>query len=126
MGSMFPLWRIERTSANTVKLNFQNSTERDDFSTSEGENRVVIKGSTTAAADHKSIPLKVTGVDTSADLGGSLTVQTDDSFTSDLNGTVTAGSFGFVQVYDKKRWYYRFYGNRSRCEYSRTIICSYS
>ena len=93
MGSMFPLWRIERTSANTVKLYFQNSTERDDFSTSEGENRVVIKGSTTAAADHKSIPLKVTGVDTSADLGGSLTVQTDDSFTSDLNGTVTAGSF---------------------------------
>ena len=93
MGSMFPLWRIQRTSANTVKLYFQNSTERDDFSTSEGENRVVIKGSTTAAADHKSIPLKVTGVDTSADLGGSLTVQTDDSFTSDLNGTVTAGSF---------------------------------
>ena len=61
------------------------------FSTTAGEDFICLKGISTEAANHKNVPLHVTGVS-----GAVVTVETDDSFTGDVQDA--DDGIGFAQA----------------------------
>ena len=91
VGSMFKIDRVQRTSANTVQITFDSSSDAATFSTTAGEDFICLKGISTEAANHKNVPLHVTGVS-----GAVVTVETDDSFTGDVQDA--DDGIGFAQA----------------------------
>ena len=80
IGSMYS---VSMTSANnnTATITFTSNALASEFSTTAGEDYMVLKGFDTEAANFKNVPLKVT-----AQAGKTVTVQHDNSYISQLDG----------------------------------------
>ena len=82
IGSMYAVTMTSGNS-NTATITFTSSALASEFSTTAGEDYMVLKGFDTEAANFKNVPLKVT-----AQSGSTVTVQHDNSYTS---GTSVSG-----------------------------------
>lgn len=82
IGSMYTV-SMTSGSSNTATITFASSALASEFSTTAGEDYMVLKGFDTEAANFKNVPLKVT-----AQSGSTVTVQHDNSYTS---GTSVSG-----------------------------------
>ena len=76
IGSMYSV-TMTSGSSNTATITFASSALASEFSTTAGEDYMVLKGFSTEAANFKNVPLKVT-----AQSGSTVTVQHDNSYTS--------------------------------------------
>ena len=98
LGSLYKITKLQRMSANVVELTFETSAEAVQFTTGTGtsatsdDDWLVLKSLSTAAANHKNVPLRVTV----SGAGGKVRVQTDDSHTATIGDA--SASIGYVQA----------------------------